>query len=237
MAGTHNPTGYVASTREMDLDDAPRYLNDAGKLVWLNAYESAERAYGDLRWAKPHDVADYVASGWRNMPAAGKGKVELPWQGATTYLGTMLEVHYALTEGQVFVQSFGRSPPALLWSASQKEDRAGGSVYAYPGLKIPTPSLNAYEAPKAARVYTQWRDGNERPRGASEVDFPVPNVSAAKPAIAVVYRSDKFSPGKKIDYIHHFDKGVRVRLGPGKIPNAVYITGGRLRLTERGLER
>ncbi len=231
-----NPTGYVARTRELALDDAPRYLGNASKLVWLNAYESAERAYGDLRWAKPRDIADHVARGWKNMPVAGKRQIELPWQGdATTYLGVMKEIHYALVEGEVFVQSFGRSPPALLWSTSQREDRAGGAVFAYPGLKIPRPTVSAYEAPKAAEVYTEWRDGNPEPRGASWVDFPVPKMSTAKPAVAIVYRSDKFSPGRPVDYIHHFEKGVRVRLGPGKIPNAIYVTGGRLKLISDGL--
>ncbi len=233
MAGTRNPVGYYASSGKLSIDDAPGNMSDARKLVWLNAYESADRAYRDLPfYVDPAEVAGVIEHGWRRLPNPNRS-IELPWQGATTYLGAITEIHYADRDGKILVQKFRST--ALLWSSSMKEGQAGGAVFAYPGLNIPTPTVNAHEAPKAARIYSQWRDGNAQPRGASVVYFPVPNVSTAKPAVAIVYKSDKFSPGKKIDYMHHFEKGVRVRLGPGRVPNAIYVTGGRLKLISDGL--
>jgi hypothetical protein len=60
------------------------------------------------------------------------------------------------------------------------------------------------------------------------------------PAVQVSYHSDKFTHGSSIPYIHHFGPGVfcyfsHEPFGASRAPD-VMIRGGRLRLTEHGID-
>ncbi len=228
-------SGIVPASRELSLDDAPRTLSTKEKLFWLNAYETGDKAYGAYGEKQVRASADKLIWDERHRTPTWNRKADLPDQGHTTWLGTLLEVHYFNpADGRVVVQRF-RPAPDLMWSSSQKEDRAGGSLFAYPGMKMKLKNeQSAYTAPKAAKIRSRWTAGNIEPKGATAVEFPIYKMNKALPVAAVVYRSDKFSPTKKIDYIHHVENGVRVRFAPRN--KAVYITGGKLKLTERGLE-
>ncbi len=224
----------------LGLEDAPRRLrNTADKLAWLRVYDSAYAAYDGKKTAT--EVANKVT--WDNEHRTAKWgrKIEMPDLGNTIELGTMLEVHF-MVKGIIVMDKFrGPKAPTLLWSTSQREDQAEGSLYTFPGLKISSITAPPANFRRLSNLYGRWHAGTAAARGASKVGFPVPTLSAATSCVAVVYRSDKFSPGRMVDYIHHVENGVRARMGPVRrssdgAPQAFYIAGGRMKLTERGLE-
>lgn len=204
------------------------------KLRWVRTYEAALKAYDDPEVAQA--MAKRAAERGAYTRNAKKA-MRLPDPGSTVKLGKMLELHTLTPAGSIEIYKFrDREAPDLLWSPSHREDQAKGSLYAFPGLKLAKPTENLADAQECAQLYEAWHAGTAIPRGGSVVTLPDPMMHPSETAAAIVYRSDKFSPGEKIDYIHHFEKNVRARVSSGDPPKAFYVAGGRLLLTERGLE-
>jgi len=69
-----------------------------------------------------------------------------------------------------------------------------------------------------------------------EISVPKSKLQKLGSAGHIVYRSDKWNPGRDIDYIHDFGKGVELYCGPSlKNPKVFLCFGGKLTATERGL--
>ncbi len=63
----------------------------------------------------------------------------------------------------------------------------------------------------------------------------------AYPAIQISYRSDKFTHGSPMNYIHHFGPEVvayfsQEPFGARRAPEAIMIRGGRLSLHSHGID-
>jgi len=54
-------------------------------------------------------------------------------------------------------------------------------------------------------------------------------------AINIIYRSDKFSPGKTSDYIHAFERYPTVSVDDVKRPSIVAVRGGRIKVKKEGI--
>jgi len=197
--------------------------------LWEKVHGSARRIYnGDLaKFARR--AADKVVADAPRMKSWGQ-KARMPNPGTTVLLGQLIELHVLGSDGNI-VMYVPKKPPPLLWSPGVRRDESDGSLFAFAGMRVPNPEA-ACRASEAANLYKAWNAGEKEPRGMSHTKVSRPEMSGAVPAIAVVYRSDKFTE-KPIEYIHHFEEGVRARTD-GKV---FYVTGGRLTLTERGLEK
>ncbi len=224
-AALKNPAAAVQSRPDRG---APIALRQDRKL-WEKVHGSARRIYnGDLsKFARR--AADKVVADVPRFKSWGK-KSRMPNPGTTVLLGKLIELHVLGSDGNI-VMYVPKKPPPLLWSPGVRRDQSDGSLFAFTGMRVPNPEASC-RASEAAELYKAWNAGEKEPRGMSRATVRRPNLSGAVPAIAVVYRSDKFTP-RPVEYIHHFEEGVRCRTD-GKI---FYVTGGRLTLTERGLEK
>ena len=221
----HNPAAAVQSRPDRG---APIALRN-NRALWEKVHGSARRIYnGDLaKFARR--AADKVVADVPRMKSWGK-KARMPNPGTTVLLGQLIELHILGSDGNI-VMYVPKKPPPLLWSPGVRRDQSDGSLFAFAGMRVPNPEA-ACRASEAAELYKAWNAGEKEPRGMSRARVSRPEMPGAVPAIAVVYRSDKFTP-RPVEYIHHFEEGVRARTD-GKV---FYVTGGHLTLTERGLER
>lgn len=161
---------------------------------------------------------------------------ELPRpRGQVTYLGTMLELQHFLPDRSEVRHSWStRSAPHLFWS---ERDRA---LYSFPGVSLPRRfSRNVSGAKLAGEAYKRWTGLNPSRRRTTRA--PASRVAAAGPATYILYRSDKWpeqgeTVRRPINYVHPFDAGVVAFVGPGRVPTAFMVKGGKLRLTTGGLE-
>lgn len=127
-----------------------------------------------------------------------------------------------------------RARAALLWSPPAKALIVLGG-YALPRARAARPAeLDG----KAARVYETWTRGREASRVRElELELPPGRWVELGRAESIGYRSDKFhARGAVVDYEHKFGPGVRLyRLGEDR-RGLLAWRGGRLRLTEDGIE-
>ncbi len=212
--------------------------------VWDTAYAHSELLYDDSEIARTVDIHKKIANRivkdrytTRGQLKARGGPITMPNPGHTTNIARVLEIHVCDSEGAIEVIPI-KGRPILLWSSTQKIEKATGSLFAFPGMRVPNPQkTSGYDVTEAARIHSKWRDWRAPAmRGESRVEYPVESMNAPKDAIAIVYSSDKFD-GKRQSYIHHFDNGVKAWVGKGRSPKAFYVSGGRLKLTPDGLER
>ena len=220
-----NPASQVQSRPDRN---APIALRQ-NRALWEKVHGSARRIYnGDLaKFARL--AADKVVADAPRMKSWGK-KARMPNPGTTVFLGQLIELHVLGSDGNI-VMYVPKKPPPLLWSPGVRRDQSDGSLFAFAGMRVPNPEASC-RASEAAELYKAWNAGEKEPRGMSRARVSRPEMPGAVPAIAVVYRSDKFTPNP-VEYIHHFEEGVRARTD-GKV---FYVTGGHLTLTERGLEK
>lgn len=93
--------------------------------------------------------------------------------------------------------------------------------------KIP----NADGAAKATRRFK-----GRKASKAYKVTIPDVKVKKLGKSDHIIYRSDKWNPGKNVNYIHDFKNGVEIHCGPSlRNPQVFICYGGKLTLTERGL--
>jgi len=65
--------------------------------------------------------------------------------------------------------------------------------------------------------------------------MPAYNLRMAGKGVHIVYQSDKWNPGRDVDYIHDFEDGVYIYADNPDDPEILVAFGGKLTLTERGL--
>jgi hypothetical protein len=126
---------------------------------------------------------------------------------------------------------------AQLWKWLVSEDwiltssESGKRLYLFerPGLVVSSPS----SMDRGKKLYKRF---NHRKHDDYRKGKLRSLRAKAKPgrALHIVYNSDKFGP--KENYIHHFDHPPVVWVDRNKNPRIVALTGGRIRITSRGIE-
>jgi hypothetical protein len=146
-----------------------------------------------------------------------------------TELGVWLDTVVDLDDGEARITPSSRS--LLLWAPNPR------ALIVLQGFKLPRPRRAAPEG-KAAAVYEDWTRGRDASQVRElKVTWPRGSWSCLGPAISIAYRSDKFHRrGDAQDYQHEFGTGVRMyRLGT-ESRCVLAWRGGRLRITEDGIE-
>ena len=157
--------------------------------------------------------------------------------GDVALLGTVLEIQVERDEdGQGVLHKFaGNVTPNLYWSPSLR------SLLVFPEKHVrwvghlgPDQELfKSAGAEKSAKLFRRWAARDPVQIGKLQVsDYKLKPYGRA---VHIVYRSDKWHPGRTEDYIHTLGPKVRIAVGPGTPPKAIVISGGRLTVTERGL--
>ncbi len=159
------------------------------------------------------------------------GVLPLPVEAA--YLGRMLELEHGVPDGRFLRHEWTpEKAPILLWEESER------ALYVLPGVwpkKGASPDAAALSGPAGA-AYLRWT--GRAPKGALRARGPKVHVRRAGAARHIVYRSNKWGVTATDwqNYVHPFGAGVEAELAPGTPPAAFRVSGGRLRLTKRGLE-
>lgn len=170
-------------------------------------------------------------------PALLDGKASvLPPPGETTWLGYCLVLEHELPDGNVVRHAWEPDKaPDCWWKPTEG---IHGCIYVFPGLDFDPGATrgNPQKYAEAADAYKRWT--GRAPTGTAKLQVPKVHVRRAGRGTSILYRSDKWGdhPGDFTNYIHPFEDGVVVDLAPGRPPAALYVHGGELRLTERGLE-
>jgi len=172
-------------------------------------------------------------------PALLKGKASvLPPPGETTWLGYCLVLEHEMPDGDLVRHAWEPgAAPDCWWKPI---DGIYGAIYVFPGLTFDPGAARGLGNPQkyaeAAAAYKRWT--GQAATGTAKLQVPKVNVRRAGRAASILYRSDKWgdTPGDWTNYIHPFEDGVVADLAPGRPPAALYVHGGQLRLTERGLE-
>lgn len=147
----------------------------------------------------------------------------------TARLGRLLSLEVMGGDGTLYVYSWQpKGAPLLFWSDEYQ------AYMAFPGSKTVGTGMKASEW-IAKKASSRWNQRWNRPGGRqrSVTTIPTPKLRQKGAAIRVVYRS-RF--GKHDDWQHYHDAGPRAYIGPGLPPSVIFVRGGRLRMTSRGLE-
>lgn len=166
----------------------------------------------------------------------GRKPARLPDPGDLALLGTTLEIKVENdATGQEEVHAFNAPGPNLYWSPALR------AVLIFPKKHVrwvghlgPDPELfTSAGVEKSAKLFQRWAARDPVEIGKLMIsDYKMKPYGRAK---HIVYRSDKWHPGRTEDYIHDFGPKVRMAVAPGKPPAAIMVAGGRLTVTERGL--
>lgn len=150
----------------------------------------------------------------------------MPNPGPTAWLGSLLEWRWTQRGTDYLWEPDGSW--AFCWSPHIK------GVIAIPDPSVRKRLSNVSRKGGAAKLYERFSS-----RGAAntyEIEIPKVKLQKLGKAGHIVYRSDKWNPGKDIDYIHDFKEGVQLFVGPSLDKPEVFLCfGGRLTCTERGL--
>lgn len=174
--------------------------------------------------AKKSAKKDGRPSGKRNGFKGGA----FPDPGPSAWLGECLEFCWTDSSGRekIWVPKNGEEW-MFMWSPSLKAVWACSLQH---GTKLPNVSREG----GAAKLFERFTA-----RAASqtqELEVPAPKLKKLGPAKHIVYRSDKWNPGRDIDYIHDFGRDVDLWAGPSeRDPQIFMVKGGRLTVTERGI--
>jgi len=151
----------------------------------------------------------------------------MPDPGPLAWLGSLLEWRWSDRAGDVLWEP-PRGPWMFLWSPSLR---------AVVCVQDPGDLRRLSKVSRrggAAKLFERFTARNAK--NTYEISVPKTSVKKLGTAGHIVYRSDKWNPGKDIDYIHDFGKGVRLYCGPSlKQPKVFLCFGGKLTATERGL--
>ncbi len=216
--------------------------------LWQEVYEVSRSEYTEISNYEDYDArltADAAAAGWysksgwmspwRKKTIRGLPRCPSPGNllNLTSNGGTFLSVEFVDAKGKILTDAVEDGEKmALLWSDTQQ------ALYIFPN----TPLAKCEYPPTIAeaRLNKVWAQGRAA-KCSSFQKWPNPSLPEAAPGICVSYRSDKFKKNGRhteIDYIHHFGPGVvvyRARCRNGS-PEAIVIKGGKLRLTEHGID-
>ena len=147
-------------------------------------------------------------------------------------IGTVRELRFA--DGRVMRWKVGERWPLLADPGAEKGSAGRTRLYMVP----PGRKLSPHAAHKSStRTFQTWHDFD--PRRTYTLDVPLSDefTQAIGDVASIVYRSDKWQAGKPIDYEHEFSKPHPRADGTGtrQNPTAIQLSGGRFRLTARGL--
>lgn len=206
------------------------------RLEKMFARESGQEVAAEALMMNPLAVSDY-----RGEIANKEGSVWLPdvidmWNvlpdpGMCSWLGESLEYKWVRPgnrygdASEVLWDPPEKSYWYFLWSPSLR------AVISLPKRKQKKQKGVANGSSRS--IFERFTD-----RGAAntyQIDIPRHNLVKCGKAIHFVYRSDKWNPGKEVDYIHHFDEGVRLWSDNPEDPSIFVCQGGRMTVTERGL--
>lgn len=114
-------------------------------------------------------------------------------------------------------------------------DPSGSRLFIFPAKKknssIPDTNTNN----KAIALFEKWSRWNASK--ASKANLPNKKLSRLGKVSAITYYSEKFSrDGKKRGYIHHFNYPPTVSADSRASPSVFRISGGKLKITSRGIE-
>lgn len=151
----------------------------------------------------------------------------MPDPGPLAWLGSLLEWRWVEGGGDVLWEPAG-GPWMFLWSPSLK------AVVCIQDPQAMHRMSRVSRKGGAAKLFERFTARNAQ--NTYEISVPKSKMKKLGTAGHIVYRSDKWNPGKDIDYIHDFGKGVRLYCGPSlKNPKVFLCFGGKLTATERGL--
>jgi hypothetical protein len=260
-ASKKNPSRKQVRNWDTCLDDvrATRNLQDLAKIaaqcrplivdadssVMLRMFDSlvAARATQRFGWKKfgsdeeitlalieEHEAPLFIGTDWTDNPGKPKrlrNPRSMPDPGAMAWLGDLLEWAWLDRKGEEFLwEPDGRW--AFMWSPMYKAV-----------IAIPTPDHKSRlekvsRKDGAAKLFERFtaRDAENT----YKITVPKAKLHKLGKAKHIVYRSDKWNPGKNIDYIHDFKDGVELYCGPNlEDPQVFLCFGGKLTCTERGL--
>lgn len=215
--------------------------------LWRRVYHTSRDVYADIPDYEENDArltADAAASGWyrrSGLMSFSKrrlgGLARMPKPGNLLNLGTggggFLELEYVMPTGEIRGVRFAAADQQPLWWSHSKQ-----ALFVLPALKTgpcverPPPTQN-----ELAQV---WAKGRPASCAARFEDPPQKPMRVAYPGIQISYRSDKFTHGRLVNFIHHFGPGVVCYFSHepyrASRPPDIMVRGGRLRLTSHGID-
>jgi len=217
-------------------------LPPAGQALWEDVYDSSLQFYGDKKiaarvaWTVVKSKYEKRGRRWaRRVKGNPSAPRVLPDPGATTQLGRILALEVLDADGTLYSHTFSdrRSAPLLFWDEEKK------ALLALPGVQLRKVSRRLASelagkktARKAANNAYKWNWRCVSGARAGKV-APTP-LRLQGTAVRIVYDSDKGHKGTFKPWQHPFGPGVRAYVSRGA-PPVIYIRGGRLTLTTRGL--
>ena len=112
----------------------------------------------------------------------------------------------------------------------------GNKLYIFSPLsKIKVDRPNTAIVKKAVKIYEKWSRWSASENIIASIKNSI-NMKIVGRVVSVSYYSNKFNRnGKKIGYIHNFDNYPILRVDNNSRPSVIEITGGSIRITERGI--
>jgi hypothetical protein len=154
----------------------------------------------------------------------------MPAPGPMFELGEFFGIDTVNARGEIETHSMtpgaGEKRPQLFWSSDLQ------ACFVFPFM--PQNSCTLPAPAREARLVKMWNAGRPA-RCASPATYPSASLGRPTPGISISYRSDKFSHGKKMDYIHHFEGDVMVYVSGETVPRAIMVRGGRLHVASHGI--
>jgi hypothetical protein len=203
-----------ASTARLHTTEAAAHLREAGRA--LDANPPGQITPGTL-----------IAAG-----VATHALVNPPKPRQLVQIGTVRELRF--TDGRVMRWKVGERWPLLADPGAEKGSAGRTRLYMVPPGRRPS----KHEAHKSSRrTFETWHDFDIRRTYTLDVPLSDEFTEALGDVSAIVYRSDKWQPGRAIDYEHEFSKPYPRADGVGAraSPRAIQLSGGKFRLTARGL--
>lgn len=221
------PSGMPQQAQEL----WARVYNDATD-IWTRAlpdyYDEDARLTAN---AAVHGWWDRSRAGWRRRQLQGLSR--LPDVGNLFNCGTFIDITVTHPDGTLVVDQFGRGDKVTLWWSQDLK-----ACIIMPYLKV---SACIYPPTRRENTISKvWAKGKPG-RCAQLFETIHPPLRLQLPALAIAYWSDKFATtrGEMTHYVHHFENGVYAYFArplPGRTaPAAIFVRGGKLRLTEHGL--
>lgn len=199
---------------------------------WWKFYNRAMSCYRHVEDYGPSDAMTTANAAVRGLSGLPRAAGDFPDPGDLLSLGLCLEIDTAEPGGAFGVMSWTPSDGVHLWWSSRLK-----ACLVYPKLQLRDARCRIAPTRSEHALVRKWTDGNYGARSVCEARPPTPPIAKCSPAIAVTYRSRKFSPnGTLTTYMHHHDPRVVVYESAGRVPEAIMIRGGRLRLTRLGLD-
>lgn len=226
------------------MTDLPMSMSGPVESLWRKVYAKSRQLWVD-KLDEYYDedaklTANVAVVGWwshangnwsrRRHHAIGP----MPDPGATFVCGDFYSLDTVDVFGNIVTHALSPEPgekrPKLLWSQDLK------ACFVFPHMRQEACSLPV--PPREQRLVRMWNKGRSA-TCASPADYPSVKMGIPMPGISISYRSDKFSHGTPKDYIHHFEGDVMVSFSEASVagvPRAIMVRGGKLRVTEHGID-